>query len=44
VATPFDLWVHLRETELITPAVFDELCERSAKHLNLLPGKPWRLT
>ncbi|MEZ4445864.1 MAG: hypothetical protein R3B72_42705 [Polyangiaceae bacterium] len=44
VATPFDLWVHLRDTELISPAVFDSLCERTAKQLNVLPGKPWRLS
>jgi len=44
VATPFDLWVHLRDTELISPDVFDSLCERTAKQLNVLPGKPWRLS
>jgi hypothetical protein len=41
VATPFDLWAHLKDGGLITTEQFTFLCERTAKGGGL-PGVPLR--
>jgi len=42
VASPFDVWVDLRDSGLVATDDFDTVCARTAAHL-ALPGTPLRL-
>lgn len=43
VAHPFDLWLHLRDEGEISDGQFDDLCERTRRVDQALPGIPWRI-
>lgn len=42
VAHAFDLWIHLRDNELVTQDEFNELCKRTLNADQGLPGLPIR--
>ena len=43
VAHTFDLWMHLRASGRLAADQFDQLCERTARRDDGLPGVPWRV-
>jgi hypothetical protein len=43
VAHPFDLWIHLRQVGRLTDPQFVDLCERTVRRDDGLPGAPWRI-